>query len=284
MPDVTNFGRAKKLVLIDGNSLLYRGFFAMRSLTTSSGQPTNAVFSFTMMLLTLLSEQQPDVIIAAWDTSKPTFRHVAFSDYKGQRSAPPPELREQGPIAREMVIAFNIPMIEAPGFEADDIIGTLARRGRGQGYEVLIVTGDLDALQLVEPGVRVMTTVKGVTDTVIYDDDAVLKRYGLRPDQLADYRGLKGDTSDNIPGVPGVGDKTASQLLQQYGTTENLVEHIGEIKQGKLQASLEASREQIVLSKRLATIVRDVPLPGIDIPALDAAPPCTGLGRRARAF
>ena len=272
MSDVTNFGTSKKLVLIDGNSLLYRGFFAMRSLTTSSGQPTNAVFSFTMMLLTLLTEQQPDVIIAAWDTSTPTFRHVEFDQYKGQRSAPPPELKEQGPLAREMVVAFNIPMIEAPGFEADDIIGTLARRGRDQGYEVLIVTGDLDALQLVEPGVRVMTTVKGVTDTVYYDDDAVMNRYGLRPDQLADYRGLKGDTSDNIPGVPGVGEKTASDLLQQYGTTENLIEHIGEIKKAKLQASLEASREQIVLSKRLATIVRDVPLPGVDIPALDAAP------------
>ncbi len=263
---------SKKLVLIDGNSLLYRGFFAMRALTTSAGQPTNAVFSFTMMLLTLLNEQKPDVMIAAWDAPVKTFRHEEFKAYKGTRAAPPSELVEQGPVAREMLTAFGVPMIEAPGYEADDIIGTLAARGRAQGYEVLIVTGDLDALQLVEPGVRVMTTIKGVTDTVIYDEDAVRKRYSLRPDQLADYRALKGDTSDNIPGVPGVGDKTASQLLQQYDTVENLLYHLDEIKSAKLQAALVGGTEQMTLSKRLATIIRDVPLENIDIPTLDAEP------------
>ena len=139
----------KKLVLIDGNSLLYRGFFAMRALTTSAGQPTNAVFSFTMMLLTLFENEKPDVLLAAWDTPVKTFRHEAFKAYKGTRQAPPPELVAQGPLARELVQAFGVPMVEAPGFEADDVIGTLAARGRAQGYEVLIVTGDLDALQLV---------------------------------------------------------------------------------------------------------------------------------------
>ena len=263
---------AKKLVLIDGNSLLYRGFFAMRALTTSAGQHTNAVFSFTMMLLTLLEGQKPDVIIAAWDTSKPTFRHDKFKDYKGQRAAPPAELTQQGPLARELLTAFAVPMVEAPGYEADDIIGTLARRGRDAGYEILIVTGDLDALQLIEPGVRVMTTVKGVTDTVIYDEAAVQKRYGLAPSQLTDYRALKGDTSDNIPGVPGVGEKTATQLLQEYGTVENLLFHVDAIKQAKLQAALVGATEQIGQSKWLATILRDVPLEGIDLPALDAAP------------
>ncbi len=264
---------AKKLVLLDGNSLLYRGFFAMRALTTSAGQPTNAVFSFTMMLLTLLTDQKPDVTICAWDAPVKTFRHEEFKEYKGTRSSPPPELTEQGPIAREMLQAFNIPMTEAPGYEADDIIGTLARQGRDLGYEVMIVTGDLDALQLVEPGVRVMTTVKGVTDVVIYDEAAVEKRYGLRPHQLTDYRALKGDTSDNIPGVPGVGEKTASTLLQQYETVENLIFHVDEIKQAKLQAALVGATEQIGQSKRLATILRDVPLHSdVDIPALDAAP------------
>ena len=262
----------RKLVLIDGNSLLYRGFFAMRALTTSAGQPTNAVYSFTMMLLTLLTDQKPDVILCAWDAPVKTFRHEEFKEYKGTRQKTPTELVQQGPLARELVEAFNVPGIEAPGFEADDIIGTLAKRGKEQGYEVLIVTGDLDALQLVEPGVRVLTTVKGVTDTVVYDEAAVLKRYGLRPDQLADYRALKGDTSDNIPGVPGVGEKTASQLLKEYGTVENLLHHIDEIKQAKLQSALVDGTEQMMLSKRLATIVRDVPLEGVDLPALDADP------------
>ncbi|MES2464809.1 MAG: DNA polymerase I [Armatimonadota bacterium] len=270
---------AKKLVLIDGNSLLYRGFFAMRALTTSAGQPTNAVFSFTMMLLTLLTEQKPDVILCAWDAPTKTFRHEAFKEYKGTRKATPAELVEQGPIAREMVAAFNIPTVEIPGFEADDAIGTLAGKGRELGYEVLIVTGDLDALQLVEPGVRVMTTVKGVTDTVIYDDAAVEKRYGLRPNQLADYRALKGDTSDNIPGVPGVGEKTATQLLQKYENVENLMHHMDEITPAKLQASLVGGTDQMTLSKKLAVIIRDVPLEGIDLPALDAAPHAPDWGK-----
>ncbi len=244
----------------------------MRALTTSAGQPTNAVFSFTMMLLTLLTEQKPDVILCAWDAPAKTFRHEAFKEYKGTRKATPAELVEQGPLAREMVAAFSIPTVEIPGFEADDAIGTLAKKGLELGYEVLIVTGDLDALQLVEPGVRVMTTVKGVTDTVIYDDAAVEKRYGLRPGQLADYRALKGDTSDNIPGVPGVGEKTATQLLQKYENVENLMHHMDEITPAKLQAALVGGTDQMVLSKKLAVIIRDVPLEGVDLPALDSTP------------
>jgi len=273
MPELTAPSETeKKLVLLDGNSLLYRGFFAMRALTTSAGQPTNAVFSFTMMLLTLLTEQKPDVIICAWDAPVKTFRHEAYTEYKGQRKSAPAELVEQGPLAREMADAFHIPRVEAPGFEGDDVIGTLARRGRDLGYSVLIVTGDLDALQLVEPGVQVMTTVKGVTDTVVYDTDAVEKRYGLRPDQLADYRALKGDASDNIPGVPGVGEKTATQLLQKYDHVEQLIEHVDEVTPAKLQAALAGATDQMVLAKKLATILRDVSLPDVDIPALDAAP------------
>ena len=258
----------QKLVLIDGNSLLYRGFFAMRALTTSAGLPTNAVFSFTMMLLTLLEKEKPDLMLCAWDTSKPTFRHELTRDYKGTRSAPPSELTQQGPLARETVNAFSVPSLEAPGFEADDIIGTLSKQGRELGYEVLIVTGDLDALQLVEPGIEVMTTVKGVTDTVIYDDDAVQKRYGLRPNQLADFRALKGDASDNIPGVPGIGDKTAAALLQKYDTVENLLYCIDEVTPSRTQAAIIEATEQMVLSKKLAVIVRDVPLPGVSLPDL----------------
>ncbi len=273
MPSDAARPAAKKLVLIDGNSLLYRGFFAMRALTTSAGQHTNAVFSFTMMLLTLLDDQKPDVILCAWDAPAKTFRHEEFAEYKGQRKAAPSELVEQGPLAREMVGALNVPMIEMPGFEADDVIGTLATRGREQGYEVLIVTGDLDALQLVQPGVRVMTTVKGVTDTVIYDEAAVENRYGLKPIQLTDYRALKGDASDNIPGVPGVGEKTATQVLQAFGTIENLLARMDEVAPAKLQANLAAHTQQMEMSKRLATIVRDVPLDeDVNLPALDADP------------
>ncbi|MBC7805994.1 MAG: hypothetical protein H7145_07570, partial [Akkermansiaceae bacterium] len=264
MPDAL-----KKLVLIDGNSLLYRGFFAMRALTTSAGQHTNAIYSFTMMLLTLLQDQKPDVIICAWDKGK-TFRHDEYAEYKGTRKTTPPELTEQAPLARELVQAFRIPTVTAPGFEADDIIGTLAKQGEETGYEVVIVSGDLDALQLVTPHVRVMTTVKGVTDTVIYDETKVEERYGLKPNQLADYRALKGDTSDNIPGVPGVGEKTAATLLQEYGTAENVFANAANIKPPRIQAAIAANEAQIILSKRLAVIVRDVPLPDLDLPALDA--------------
>lgn len=266
MPDAM-----KKLVLIDGNSLLYRGFFAMRALTTSAGLHTNAIYSFTMMLLTLLDDQKPDVIICAWDKGK-TFRHDEYPEYKGTRKTTPPELTEQAPLARELVQAFRIPTVTAPGFEADDIIGTLAKQGEESGYEVVIVSGDLDALQLVTPHVRVMTTVKGVTDTVIYDESKVEERYGLKPNQLADYRALKGDTSDNIPGVPGIGEKTASALLQEYGTAENVFANAANLKPPRVQAAIAANKESLILSKRLAIIVRDVPLPDVDLPSLDSEP------------
>jgi DNA polymerase I len=263
----------KLLVLIDGNSLLYRGFFAMRALTTSAGQPTNAVYSFTMMLLTLLESQKPHLMMCAWDRPEPTFRHEAFAEYKGTRSAPPSELVEQGPLARELVQAFNIPMVEAIGYEADDVIGTLARRGKETGYDVLIVSGDTDCLQLVEPDVRVMIPLKGVTDTMVYDEEAVKNRYGLEPRQLTDYRALKGDTSDNIPGVPGVGEKTASQLLQQFDTIENLIERVDEVKAAKTQAALKNGVEQMRQSKVLATIIRDVPLTDVTLPDPETSAP-----------
>ena len=205
---------SKRLVLLDGNALLYRGFFAMRALTNSAGQPTNAVFALSQMLLTLLEREKPDQVFCAWDAPVKTFRHAMFAEYKGTRQSTPDELKSQAPIARELVSAFGIQAIEVPGFEADDIIGTMARLGREKGYEVLIVTGDSDALQLVEPGVAVMITVKGVTDTVLYDTEAVRARYGLEPAQLTDYRALKGDTSDNIPGVPGVAQKEDAREAQ----------------------------------------------------------------------
>lgn len=248
-----------KLVAIDGNSLLYRAFFAMRHLSTTEGQPTNAVFGFTMMLLRLLQEEKPDSIVVAFDAPAKTFRHDAYDGYKAQRKPAPDELKAQGPLARQMVEMFNIPIIEIPGFEADDVVGTVAKWACNSDYDTLIVTGDLDALQLVNGCVKVMTTVKGVTDTVIYDEQAVIDRFGFPPTLMADYKALKGDPSDNIPGVPGVGEKTATQLIKQFGPIESLYSRLDEVENVKLREKLENARELAVMSKHLATIVTDVP-------------------------
>lgn len=253
----------KRLILIDGNSLLYRAFFAMRYLSTSDGQPTNALYGLTTMLLRVL-EEKPDYIAVAFDTHAPTFRHEEFPAYKAQRKPTPDALIQQGEPARDLVRAFNIPVIEAPGYEADDIIGALAALAAGQGVRTTIVTGDLDALQLVNDDVEVMTTVRGVSDTVVYNSDSVQQRFGLRPDQMTDFKGLKGDSSDNIPGVPGIGDKTAAELLQRYGTLENLLDHVDELPEGRVRKTLEDNRDQALLSKRLATIVTELP----DLPEL----------------
>ncbi|MHB0913476.1 MAG: DNA polymerase I [Armatimonadota bacterium] len=249
-----------KLILIDGNSLLYRAFFAMPHFSTLSNQPTNAVYGFTMMLLAIINEEKPDVILVAFDAPVKTFRHLEFADYKAHRKPTPDELSSQGPLAREMVAAFNIPVLEVEGVEADDVVGTLARRAESEGYDVLIVTGDMDALQLVDERVKVMSTIKGVSETVIYDEAAVEERYGLRPEQLVDYKALKGDPSDNIPGVPGVGDKTARQLVKEYGNMENVLAAAPTMKPSKVQGNLVEYAEQAILSKRLATIVMDVPI------------------------
>lgn len=254
----------KRLIVIDGNSLLYRAFFAMRYLSTSDGQPTNALYGLTTMLLRVL-EEKPDYIAVAFDTHAPTFRHDEYPAYKAQRKPTPDALIRQSEPARDLVRAFSIPVIEAPGFEADDIIGALARQAAGQGVRTTIVTGDLDALQLVNDDVEVMTTVKGVSDTVVYDPESVRERFGLRADQMTDFKGLKGDSSDNIPGVPGIGDKTAAELLQRYDTLENVIEHIHELPEGRIRKTLEENRDQAVLSKRLATIVTELP----ELPELD---------------
>ena len=248
----------KRLVAIDGNSLLYRAFFGMRYLSTSAGVPTNAVYGLTTMLLKVL-EEKPDYIVVAFDTPKPTFRHEQYDQYKAHRKPTPDALIEQAPIARELIRAFNIPVIELEGFEADDIIGALVTQGREHGVRSEILTGDLDALQLVNEDVSVMTTVKGVSDIVVYGPEAVVERFGLAPGQMADFKGLKGDASDNIPGVPGVGDKTAETLLKQYGTLENVLDHLSELPEGKLKKTLEENADLAKLSKHLATIVTDLP-------------------------
>ena len=248
-----------KLVVVDANSLIYRAFFAMPSLNTAEGLPTNAVYGYAMMLLKLIEEERPDVLLVAQERGR-TFRHSTYAGYKAQRPRTPDDLAVQAPLARELTEALRIPIFEHPGYEADDVVGTLACEGQRSGYDVLIVTGDLDALQLVDPQVRVMVNRRGVTDTVIYDEAAVRERFGLDPAQLPDYKALRGDASDNIPGVPGIGEKTATRLLQQFGSVEALLERLPEVKEPKARAALEAADTQPLMYKNLASIVTDLPL------------------------
>jgi len=260
-----------KLIVIDGNSLLYRAFFAMKPLSASDGTPTNALYGLALMLLKVLDEK-PDYIAVAFDTPAPTFRHLEFQDYKAQRKPPPDALIAQMPIARELFRAFKIPVIEVDGYEADDLIGAIAQRAKSEGISTTIVTGDLDALQLVSDDVSVLATIKGVSDTVLYDPQGVRARFGLAPEQMADYKALKGDPSDNIPGVPGIGDKTALELLSQYGSVENLLDHLDDLPEGRTKRALEQHAHLARLSKRLATIVKGAPI-GVDIESLRAQTP-----------
>lgn len=251
---------AGKLILLDGNSLLYRAFYALPPMSAPDGRPTNAVYGFMNMLLRLCADEQPDYIAVAFDKSRVTFRHGEFADYKATRAATPDDLRPQFGLLHEALAVLGIAACEVDGFEADDIIGTLSRAGAENGLEVLIVTGDRDALQLVSPQTHVLLTRRGITETERYDLNALRERYGLSPEQMIELKGLMGDHSDNIPGVPGVGEKTALKLLREYGTIDELLARLGEMKAGKLAEKLAAYAPQALLSRRLATIVRDVPV------------------------
>jgi DNA polymerase I len=247
-----------KIVIIDANGLVHRAYHALPPLNTSSGEQTNATLGFTTMLLKVLAEERPDFIAVAFDKGK-TFRHDAFPDYKAQRPKMAEDLRPQFARVRQIVDAFHFPIFEMEGYEADDLIGTLAVQSAAKRLDVLIVTGDTDTLQLVRSGVHVLVTRRGVSDTVTYDEAAVRERYGLEPAQLTDLRGLRGDPSDNLPQIPGIGDKTAATILQQYGTVENAFARLDEMDP-KLRAKLEGYREQALQNKRLATIVLDLPV------------------------
>ncbi len=248
-----------KLIIVDGNSLLYRAFFAMPYLSTSEGQPTAAVYGFTNMLLHLLEEEKPDAMVVAWDAPGPTFRHQTFEEYKAHRPSTPSDLISQMSLARDIVSALGIAMMEEPGYEADDLVGTIALKAEEAGYDVLIVTGDLDELQLINSRIKVLTTRRGVTDTILYDRSVVEERFGIRPEQIPHFKALKGDPSDNIPGVKGIGDKTASRLLQQFGTVQNLLAHLEEVGDPRLQKALQENQEQILQALELATINTTVP-------------------------
>ena len=249
----------KRFIVLDGSSLLYRAFYALPPLTDSKGEPTNAIYGFSNMLTKLLSEYEPDYLALAFDKSKKTFRTERFPAYKGTRDKTPEELLAQIPLFHEMADAFGLNLIEKERYEADDIIGTLATQAAAQGFDVLVVTGDRDALQLVRPNLRVLMTKKGITELKVYDEAAFTEEYGIEPIRLIDLKGLQGDTSDNIPGVPGVGPKTATKLLLAYGTLEGVYEHLAEIRGKKLKSNLEENHEQAILSKELATIELAVP-------------------------
>ncbi|MGO4371652.1 5'-3' exonuclease H3TH domain-containing protein, partial [Paenibacillus sp. MCAF20] len=249
----------EKWMLIDGNSIAYRAFFALPPLTNSAGQHTNALYGFTTMLLKLLDELKPTHVLVAFDAGKVTFRHEGYSEYKGGRQKTPPELSEQFPVLKDLIRSFGIAQFELSGYEADDIIGTLTKRADEQGVETVVVSGDKDMLQLASDKVTIAVTRKGVSEVDMYSPEAIQEKYGLVPQQIIDLKGLMGDTSDNIPGVPGVGEKTALKLLHEHGSVEQVLENVGELK-GKLKENIETHKDSALMSKKLATIFREVPV------------------------
>lgn len=257
----------KRLVLIDSHAVIHRAFHALPSLSAPDGTPTNAAYGFTSVFLKMIRELKPDYVLAAFDHPSPTFRHVAFERYKATRVKAPDELYRQIPLVREILAAFGVPVLDREGFEADDVIGTVVKRVRRShpNVEIVVVTGDLDTLQLVDARTKVFTMRKGVSDTVLYDEALVRERYGLAPKQLIDFKGLRGDPSDNIPGVRGIGEKTAAELIQRYGAIEAIYKALKdkkkpfEAKPGIITALREHEADAL-FSKSLGTIHTDVPV------------------------
>ncbi len=269
---------APQLFLIDGNSLAYRAFFALpESIGTSDGRPTNAIYGLASMLVKIIDEHHPQGVIVAWDAGM-SGREVTYDLYKAQRKPRPDLLREQWPHLMPLVEAFGYTNVKVEGYEADDVIASLVRQAREQGIEVMVVTGDRDAYQLVDEGVRVMSTSRGITETKIYDRDAVLERYGVAPELITDLMGLRGDTSDNIPGVPGIGEKTATQLLQEFGSLDEVLANVDKISGAKRKQNLVEHADDARLSKQLATLQYDIET-GVDLGEAMAGEPDRGVLR-----
>jgi DNA polymerase-1 len=263
---------ADELFLIDGNSLAYRAFFALpESIATSTGVPTNAIFGFASMLVKILTDYGPKATVVVWDAGS-SGRKEIYQEYKAQRSSRPDLLKEQWPHLAPLVEAFGYRNLSVAGYEADDVIASIAEQAKAASIPVMVVTGDRDAYQLVDDEVRIMTTSRGITDTRVYDREGVIDRYGIPPELVPDFIGLKGDTSDNIPGVPGIGDKTAADLLQRFGSLEGVLEHVDEISGAKRKQNLTEHAEAARLSKRLATAQRGIPL-DLDVEEFVSAPP-----------
>ena len=253
--------KTPRLVLFDGNAVVHRAFHALPPLTISkTGEMVGAVYGFALILLKAISELKPTHYAIAFDKKAPTFRHHLFDQYKAQRPPTPDELVNQLGRVRQLVQAFHIPIYEIDGYEADDVLGTLSHQASQQGVDTVIVTGDADTMQLVSPRVKVLTPRRAFGDTTLYDEAAVNQKYGVKPEQIADFKGLKGDPSDNIPGVPGVGEKTAAKLIQQFGSIDQIYAHIDEVTPPKLQALLRQNEAIARQSKELATIVIQTPV------------------------
>ena len=251
----------KRLLLVDAYGLIYRAFHAIPPLTNSRGILTNAAFGFTSILLRAIADAKPARAIVAFDAPGATHRHERFPAYKAQRPSMPDELRSQVPLVRDLVAALGLPLLEAPGYEADDVIGTIAEQARADGWEVMIVSGDLDMLQLVGPNVSLLHTAKGGADAmVIYDPAKIFERYGLTPEQIVDFKALKGDSSDNIPGVPGVGEKTAAKLIAAFGSLEALYQRLDEVEPVRIRELLRQNQDAAFAGQGLMTIDRDAPL------------------------
>ena len=250
----------KKLIVIDGNSLANRAFYAIPILSNSKGVITNAVYGFTNMLMRIIKQEQPDYLAVAFDVSRKVFRHEQYADYKAQRKGMPEELRGQMDLIKDVLRAMNIAIYEKEGYEGDDVIGSMVRWAEGQDIHSIIITGDKDSLQLISDKTSVFLTKKGISELAKYDAAALKEEYDLVPDQIRDLKGLMGDASDNIPGVPGVGEKTALKLLHQYGTVEELYQHLDDFNGKKLGDKLRENEAQAFMSKELATIFCQVPL------------------------
>ena len=250
----------KKLVLVDGHAVFHRAYHAMPPLTTSKGELVNAVFGFASMLLRAINDIKPEYITVAFDTAEPTFRHQEYTAYKAQRGAAPEELHEQLPRVKEVLEVLNIPVFELVGYEADDIIGTLSTQAsQNKDLQTIIVTGDRDTLQLVGPSVKVYSPGKSFSDVIYFDEKIIKEKYGIDPEKIIDLKGLAGDSSDNIPGVRGIGDKGATNLVQEFGTVENIYKNLDKVPE-KYRKLLEKDAEAAVLSKRLATIDTNTPV------------------------
>src|SRR5437870_4088570 len=250
---------ADRLLLLDSNSLIYRGYFAIPPLTTTKGELVNAAFGFASILLKVLQEHSLQYIAACFDLPVPTFRKERDATYKAPRRPMPDDLRPQFERCKEFLDKFGVPMYSLPGYEADDLIGALAKQAEEAGLDTVILSGDLDTLQLVTPHVQLMTTRQGFQNTVIYNEEKIMERYGLRADQMIDYKALKGDPTDNIPGVPGVGEKTAAKLIAEGGNVEGVYERLDGLSP-KLRAALDANREQVLHSREMSRIVTDIPV------------------------
>ncbi|MFP3904420.1 MAG: 5'-3' exonuclease H3TH domain-containing protein, partial [Armatimonadota bacterium] len=250
---------AEKLLLIDGNSLVHRAFHALPHLSNSSGQPTNAVYGLAQMLLALLQEQDPDDVVVAFDAPGKTFRHEMYEQYKADRPPTPDELKAQWPYIHRLISALGLTEVEKEGYEADDLIGTLVQKARNEGIEVTVVSGDRDLLQLLDEDVEVFITTRGITEMTKYDPSAFEEEYEIRPEQFVDMKALTGDSSDNIPGIYGIGPKIAASLLTEYSSLEDIYEHLDEVT-GATHDRLADNENDARISRELARIETDAPI------------------------